>query len=200
MSTTSSTADIQKSIAKETAAIQKTVAKKTAAAKKSVAKNTAAVKKTVTKKVAAVQKAVAAKPVAKVAAAKRKSAAKAKPATLKQAVKKGERKVTSVVHMTRDASYKLIDTQRAIWLAGLGALAKVTTSTGTKGEKAFEALVKAGEKIESQARGAIDSNADMLKSRIGKATKAVDSGIDTVSEAFDARVKQALSRLGYPKK
>jgi poly(hydroxyalkanoate) granule-associated protein len=101
--------------------------------------------------------------------------------------------------MTRDASFKLIDTQRAIWLAGLGALAKVTTSTGTKGEKAFEALVKAGEKIESQARGAIDSNADLLKTRINDATKVVDHGIDTVGDAFDARVKQALARLGYPK-
>ena len=88
----------------------------------------------------------------------------------------------------------------AILFAGLGALAKVTASTGSKGEKAFEALVKAGEKMESQARGAIDSNADLLKSRIGNATQAVDEGIDTVSEAFDARVKQALARLGYPKK
>lgn len=158
----------------------------------------AAVKKTVAKKVTAAKKPASASPRAKATIAKAKSAAK--PATLKQAVKKGERKVSSVVHMTRDASFKLIDSQRAIWLAGLGALAKVTTSTGTKGEKAFEALVKAGEKIESQARGAIDSNANLLKSRIGNATKAVDSGIDTVSEVFDARVKQALSRLGYPKK
>jgi poly(hydroxyalkanoate) granule-associated protein len=159
-----------------------------------------AVKKTAAKKTIAAKKTVSAKPRAKAPASKAKTAAAAKPATLKQAVKKTERKVTSVVHMTRDASFKLIDTQRAIWLAGLGALAKVTASTGTKGEKAFESLVKAGEKIESQARGAIDSNADLLKSRIGNASKVMDDGIDTVSEAFDARVKQALSRLGYPKK
>jgi poly(hydroxyalkanoate) granule-associated protein len=159
-----------------------------------------AVKKTAAKKTIAAKKTVSAKPRAKTPASKAKTAAAAKPATLKQAVKKTERKVTSVVHMTRDASFKLIDTQRAIWLAGLGALAKVTASTGTKGEKAFESLVKAGEKIESQARGAIDSNADLLKSRIGNASKVMDDGIDTVSEAFDARVKQALSRLGYPKK
>jgi poly(hydroxyalkanoate) granule-associated protein len=104
-----------------------------------------------------------------------------------------------VVHLTRDASFKLIDTQRTIWLAGLGALAKVTTSTGTKGEKAFEALVAAGEKIESQARGAINTNADLLKHRIDDATRMVDHGIDTVGDAFDARVKKALARLGYPK-
>ena len=174
--------------------------KKTAAKKTSAAKKTATAKQKPTRKaLAAPKKAAAAKPRAKASAPKTKPAAAAKPATLKQTVKKTERKMSSVVHMTRDASFKLIDTQRAIWLAGLGALAKVTASTGTKGEKAFESLVKAGEKIESQARGAIDSNADLLKSRIGSATQVVDDGIDTVSEAFDARVKQALSRLGYPK-
>ena len=175
--------------------------KKTAAKKPTTAKKIATTKqKTTLKEVVVLKKAAPAKPRAKASASQAKSAQAAKPATLKQAVKKTERKVTSVVHLTRDASYKLIDTQRAIWLAGLGALAKVTASTGSKGEKAFESLVKAGEKIESQARGAIDSNADLLKSRIGNATQAVDEGIDTVSEAFDARVKQALARLGYPKK
>ncbi len=174
--------------------------KKTAAKKTSAAKKTATAKQKPTRKaLAAPKKAAPAKTRAKASAAKTKPAEAAKPATLKQTVKKTERKMSSVVHMTRDASFKLIDTQRAIWLAGLGALAKVTASTGTKGEKAFESLVKAGEKIESQARGAIDSNADLLKSRIGNATQVVDDGIDTVSEAFDARVKQALSRLGYPK-
>ena len=177
------------------ATVKKTAAKKTSAAKKTAT----AKQKSTRKALVAPKKAAPAKTRAKASAAKTKPAEAAKPATLKQTVKKTERKMSSVVHMTRDASFKLIDTQRAIWLAGLGALAKVTASTGTKGEKAFESLVKAGEKIESQARGAIDSNADLLKSRIGSATQVVDDGIDTVSEAFDARVKQALSRLGYPK-
>lgn len=137
----------------------------------------------------------AAKPVAKKAPAK----VVAKTSTLKDVATQSRRKVSTVVHLTRDASFKLIDSQRAIWLAGLGALAKVTTSTGTKGEKAFEALVQAGEKLESQARGAIDSNADMLKHRIDTAAHVMDQGIDTVGDAFDVRVKQALARLGYPK-
>lgn len=136
---------------------------------------------------------------AKAPAAKTKTSASSKTATLKQVASQSRRKVSTVVHMTRDASFKLIDTQRSIWLAGLGALGKVTTSTGIKGEKAFEALVKAGEKMESQARGAIDSNADRLKLRINDATQVMDHGIDTVGDAFDARVKQALARLGYPK-
>jgi poly(hydroxyalkanoate) granule-associated protein len=131
--------------------------------------------------------------------AKLKASAPAARPTLKQVATKSRKKVNLVVHLTRDASLKLIDSQRAIWLAGLGALAKVTTTTGTKGEQAFEALIKAGEKLESQARGAIDTNADMLKLKINDASKVVDEGIDTVGDAFDARVKQALSRLGYPK-
>lgn len=121
------------------------------------------------------------------------------PSTLKQVAVKSRKKVRKVVHMTRDASFRLIDSQRTIWLAGLGALAKATTKTGTKGEKTFEALIKAGKKLEAQARGTIDTRADLLKIRIGDASKAVDHGIDTVGEAFDARVQQALSRLGYPK-
>ena len=71
--------------------------------------------------------------------ARAKKAVAAKP-TLKQVATKSTRKVSSVVHMTRDASFRLIDAQRSIWLAGLGALAKVTTTTGERGEKAFEAL------------------------------------------------------------
>jgi poly(hydroxyalkanoate) granule-associated protein len=137
---------------------------------------------------------------AKTAASKAKKTVAAKSATLKQVATQGTKKVSTVVHMTRDASFKLIDSQRSIWLAGLGALAKVTTSTGVKGEKAFEALVKAGEKFEAQARGAIDSNANMLKGRIDDATKVVDQGIGTVGDAFDTRIKQALTRLGYRKK
>ena len=163
-----------------------------------VAAKTRAVSKPAAKKPAA--KTPVVKAPAKTAATKARKTVAAKAPTLKQVAHKGTRKVTSVVHMTRDASFKLIDSQRSIWLAGLGALAKVTTSTGVKGEKAFESLVKAGEKFEAQARGAIDSNADMLKGRIDDATKVVDQGIGTVGEAFDTRIKQALTRLGYGKK
>ena len=155
--------------------------------------------RTTAKKTIKAVKTAAVKSRAKAPVAKTRLAAATKPATLKQVATQGRRKVSTVVHLTRDASLKLIDSQRAIWLAGLGALAKVTTSTGTKGEKAFEALVKAGEKLESQARGTIDSNADLLKLRINDATRVVDQSIDTVGDAFDARVKQALARLGYPK-
>jgi poly(hydroxyalkanoate) granule-associated protein len=183
MSTTSETAD--------TAVIKPASTPKPAPTRKAPAKKVAV------KKVAV--KTAVAKSQAKAPAAKTKKIAEDTATTLKEVATQSRRKASTVVHLTRDASFKLIDTQRAIWLAGLGALAKVTSSTGTKGEKAFEALVKAGEKIETQARGAIDNNADLLKNRINDATKVVDQGIDSVGDAFDARVKQALARLGYPK-
>lgn len=170
--------------------------KASTAAKSANAAKTAAAKSRVK---AAAAKTAAAKTRVKAVAVKTKPTAEIAPATLKQVATRSRRKVTSVVHLTRDASIKLIDSQRAIWLAGLGALAKVTTSTGTKGEKAFEALVKAGKKFESQGRGAIDSNADLLKARISDAANVVDQGIDSVSDAFNARVKKALARVGYPK-
>ena len=88
-----------------------------------VAAKTRAVKKPAVK--ARPVKAAAVKAPAKTAAKTMKKVA-AKAPTLKQVAHKGTRKVTSVVHMTRDASFKLIDSQRSIWLAGLGALAKVT--------------------------------------------------------------------------
>lgn len=171
-----------------------TTAKKTTKAAKTVR---AATTKSKVKPLTA--KTVATKSRATTLAARTKATAETTPPTLKQVATRSRRKVTSVVHLTRDASFRLIDSQRAIWLAGLGALAKVTTSTGTRGEKAFEALVKAGEQLESQGRGAIDSNAKRLKGRISEATNAVDQGIDSVSDAFNARIKQALARVGYPK-
>jgi poly(hydroxyalkanoate) granule-associated protein len=186
-------------MATSTPATKTTKAAKTAAAKSQVK---AAAAKTVVAKARAktvASKTAAAKSRAKAPAVAAKSAVATPPATLKQVATRSRRKVTSVVHLTRDASFKLIDSQRAIWLAGLGALAKLTTTTGNKGEKAFEALVKAGKKFESQGRGAIDSNADLLKVRINDASNVVDQGIDSVSSAFNARIKKALARVGYPK-
>lgn len=53
-----------------------------------------------------------------------------KTATVKHVANQRRRKVSTGVHMTWDASFKLIDIQRTIWLAGSGALGKVTTSIG----------------------------------------------------------------------
>ena len=120
-------------------------------------------------------------------------------AVLKKVTATSRKNASAAVNMTRDASFKLIDSQRAVWLAGLGALAKASAAAGTQGEKAFEALVKAGETLEAQGRVAIDTNADRLKKGIDGAADAMDKNIDKFSKTFDAQVEQALDRLGFPK-
>jgi poly(hydroxyalkanoate) granule-associated protein len=156
----------------------------------------------------------AAKPAAKVAAVKAKVTktvagvkAKAKTVRAGKTSTAGLKKVTAVsrknasaaVNMTRDASFKLIDSQRAVWLAGLGALAKASSAAGTQGEKAFEMLVKAGETMESQGRVVIDKRAERLKKGIDTAANMMDKNIDQFGKTFDKQVELALDRLGFPK-
>lgn len=148
----------------------------------------AAVKAKVAKTVAAVK-----------AKAKTVKVGKTSTTTLKKVTAASRKNASAAVNMTRDASFKLIDSQRAVWLAGLGALAKASTAAGTQGEKAFEALVKAGETMESQGRVAIDSNADRLKKGINTAADVMDKNIDQFGKTFDAQVELALDRLGFPK-
>lgn len=148
----------------------------------------AAVKAKVAKTVAAVK-----------AKAKTVKAGKTSTTTLKKVTAASRKNASAAVNMTRDASFKLIDSQRAVWLAGLGALAKASAATGTQGEKVFEALVKAGATMESQGRVAIDNNADRLKKGIDTAADVMDKNIDQFGKTFDAQVELALDRLGFPK-
>jgi poly(hydroxyalkanoate) granule-associated protein len=133
----------------------------------------------------------------------RRTTAVQKAASLEKAAKKatatGRKGARTVLRQTRNASFKLLDSQRAIWLAGLGALAKANAATGTKGEQAFEALVQAGAALESQANQAIENHIERLKSGITGATNAIDQGIERVGTSIDALVEQALDRVGFPK-
>ena len=79
-----------------------------------------------------------AKPAAKRTTAVQKAAALEKAA--KKATAQGRKTMSTVLHQTRDASFKLIDSQRAIWLAGLGALANANATTGGQGGEAVAAV------------------------------------------------------------
>lgn len=102
---------------------------------------------------------------------------------------------------------------RQIWLAGLGAYAKM----GKEGAKLFETLVQDGEEAEKAARSEIDKQVDLLKARVGKTKAQVDADpVDTVKAkvdksrgklldrwgeletVFDKRLNSAVSRLGVP--
>jgi poly(hydroxyalkanoate) granule-associated protein len=98
---------------------------------------------------------------------------------------------------------------RQIWLAGLGAYAKV----GKEGVKLFESLIKDGEAAEKTARETIDSQVEAIKA---KASKGRKEGVETaqskvekskdklterwngLEEAFEKRLNNAVSRLGVP--
>ena len=83
--------------------------------------------------------------------------------------KKASAPVTAIRH---DAALGLIAPQRAVWLAGPGALARANATTGTKGEKAFEMLVKMDASFEASARGAIDASTGRLKTGVNEAAAA----------------------------
>lgn len=155
-------------------------------------------RKPAAKKPAASKTAAKKQPAAK-SSAKATKATRKQPATLAGKVSAKRREnVSAAMNLTRDVSFRLIDAQRAVWLAGLGALAKANSAAGSSGEKAFKTLVKNGAALEAQARTAIDTSADKLKEKIGNVTGNVDANVNMIGDAFDVRVEQALSRIGFP--
>ncbi|AQZ93896.1 phasin family protein [Halopseudomonas phragmitis] len=98
---------------------------------------------------------------------------------------------------------------RQIWLAGLGAYAKM----GKEGVKLFEGLIKDGEAAEKAAKAEIDKQVEAIKGKADKGKKdsldaaktKVEKAKDKVTgkwseleEAFDKRLNNAVSRLGVP--
>ncbi|QXI28937.1 phasin family protein [Pseudomonas vanderleydeniana] len=110
-------------------------------------------------------------------------------------------KKKSDVQPTALAEVKLY--ARKIWLAGLGAYAKV----GKEGSEYFQELVKAGQVVEKEGKKAVDakleaanSQIDNVKSDVGGLKGRVEVQLDKVEKAFDSRVASALNRIGIPSK
>jgi poly(hydroxyalkanoate) granule-associated protein len=92
---------------------------------------------------------------------------------------------------------------RKIWLAGLGAYAKV----GSEGSEYFKELVKTGQHVESKGKkvvieqlDAANSQIDQVKSNVSTVKGRVEVQLDKVEKAFDSRVASALNRIGIPSK
>ncbi|MBT1269111.1 phasin family protein [Pseudomonas sp. VS38] len=92
---------------------------------------------------------------------------------------------------------------RKIWLAGLGAYAKV----GSEGAEYFKELVKTGQHVESKGKkvvieqlDAASSQIDQVKSEVFGIKGRVEVQLDKVESAFDSRVGSALNRIGIPSK
>ncbi|MFJ2323217.1 phasin family protein [Pseudomonas sp. NPDC087817] len=92
---------------------------------------------------------------------------------------------------------------RKIWLAGLGAYAKV----GQEGSEYFQELIKAGQTVEKKGKKVVTEKLEAANAEIDDATSEVSSfkgrvevQLDKVEKAFDSRVASALNRIGIPSK
>ncbi|MCU0118236.1 phasin family protein [Pseudomonas sp. B2M1-30] len=92
---------------------------------------------------------------------------------------------------------------RKIWLAGLGAYAKV----GQEGSEYFQELIKAGQTVEKKGKKAVTEKLEAANAEIDEAKNEVSSfkgrvevQLDKVEKAFDTRVASALNRIGIPSK
>ncbi|MNF99121.1 Poly(hydroxyalcanoate) granule associated protein (phasin) [compost metagenome] len=92
---------------------------------------------------------------------------------------------------------------RKIWLAGLGAYAKV----GQEGSEYFQELIKAGQVVEKKGKKVVaekleaaNAEIDEAKSEVSTFKGKVEVQLDKVEKAFDTRVASALNRIGIPSK
>ena len=92
---------------------------------------------------------------------------------------------------------------RKIWLAGLGAYAKV----GQEGSEYFQELIKAGQVVEKKGKKVVaekleaaNAEIDEVKNEVGTFKGRVEVQLDRVEKAFDTRVASALNRIGIPSK
>ncbi|AFY17536.1 phasin family protein [Pseudomonas sp. UW4] len=92
---------------------------------------------------------------------------------------------------------------RKIWLAGLGAYAKV----GHEGSEYFQELIKAGQVVEKKGKKVVaekleaaNAEIDEVKSEVSTFKGRVEVQLDKVEKAFDTRVASALNRIGIPSK
>ncbi|MDM0114702.1 phasin family protein [Variovorax sp. J22R133] len=93
---------------------------------------------------------------------------------------------------------RIKDSAQQIWLAGLGAFAKMQE----EGSKAFEALVKDGTGVQKKTQQAAEETLAQAQARMAGfasefSTKAA-GGWGKLENIFEERVARALEKLGMP--
>lgn len=96
------------------------------------------------------------------------------------------------------AADRIKDSAQQIWLAGLGAFAKMQQ----EGSKAFEALVKDGAGVQKKTQQAAEETLAHAQARMAGlasefGTRAV-GGWGKLENIFEDRVARALEKLGMP--
>ena len=91
-------------------------------------------------------------------------------------------------------SQSVRESAHVIWLAGLGAFAKVSSEGG----KLFETLVKEGEKVEERTREAATGVLETAREQTGETRGRMIETWDKVEQIFEDRLARVLGRLGVP--
>ena len=91
-------------------------------------------------------------------------------------------------------SQSVRESAHLIWLAGLGAFAKVSSEGG----KLFETLVKEGEKVEERTRGATGGALEVAKEQAEETRGRMVETWDKVEQIFEDRLTRVLGQLGVP--
>jgi poly(hydroxyalkanoate) granule-associated protein len=91
-------------------------------------------------------------------------------------------------------SQSVRESAHLIWLAGLGAFAKV----GEEGGKLFDTLIKEGEKVEERAREAASGKLEEVREMAGETRGKVADTWDKVEQIFEDRLARVLGQLGVP--
>jgi len=96
------------------------------------------------------------------------------------------------------AAERIKDSAQQIWLAGLGAFAKMQQ----EGSKAFEALVKDGVGIQKKTQQAAEETLSQAQARMAGLASEIGSkasgGWGKLENIFEERVARALVNLGVP--
>lgn len=91
-------------------------------------------------------------------------------------------------------SQSVQESAHLIWLAGLGASAKVSAEGG----KLFEALVAEGAKIEERTRAARVGALAAVREKTDETRGRMTDAWDKVEQIFEDRLVQVLGRIGMP--
>lgn len=100
---------------------------------------------------------------------------------------------------TRHLAHSILDSSHQIWLAGLGAFARMQQ----EGSKMFEALVSQGEQLEARTRQVAADTASAARGAAAAKAKEMQKMAggtwDRLEQVFEDRVARALAKMGvYP--
>jgi poly(hydroxyalkanoate) granule-associated protein len=91
-------------------------------------------------------------------------------------------------------SQSVRESAHLIWLAGLGAFAKVSS----EGSKLFETLVREGEKTEERTRRAAAGALEVAKEQTDETRGGATDTWDRVEQIFEDRLTRVLGQFGVP--